>query len=191
MMNFTAIDFETATARPNSACSVAAVEIIDGKVARSYYTLIRPPGLYFLSCNIRVHGIRPDMVRDERDFPGIWPELSPLLEDHIVVAHNAPFDMGVLRESLKANGLPFPRFRSSCTVQLSRKAWPCLSSHKLDVMGEYLGIEFRHHNALDDALVCSAIPLAAAKLTGDDDFCALAKKLGVAIRPFARTPVKS
>ena len=45
MMDFTAIDFETATDRQNSACSVAVVEVRKGEIAQSYSTLIRPPGL--------------------------------------------------------------------------------------------------------------------------------------------------
>ena len=60
MMDFTAIDFETATDRRNSACSVAVVEVRDGEVARTYSTLIRPPGLQFSSFNISIHGITPD-----------------------------------------------------------------------------------------------------------------------------------
>ena len=134
MLNFTAIDFETATDRRNSACSVAVVEVRDGDVARTYSTLIRPPGLQFSSFNISIHGITPEMVRHERDFAGVWPELRPFLEDRIVIAHNAPFDMGVLKSSLLANRIEPPKFYHCCTVQISRKAWPELPNHKLDTV---------------------------------------------------------
>ena len=43
MMNFAAIDFETATSARDSACSVAVVEVVEGKLYDSYYTLIQPP----------------------------------------------------------------------------------------------------------------------------------------------------
>ena len=95
MMDFVAIDFETATDKRNSACSVAVVEVRGGEIARTYSTLIRPPRLAFLPFNIEIHDITPEMVEHERDFAGVWPELRPFLENHIVFAHNASFDMGV------------------------------------------------------------------------------------------------
>lgn len=184
MLDFTAIDFETATSKYDSACSVAAVEIRDGKVVDSYYTLIRPPQMCFLPFNIKIHGITPTMVKDEQDFAGIWEELRQRLEGRIVVAHNAQFDMGVLRACLKFYGLEAPKFKHCCTVSISRKIWPDLYNHKLDTVGEYLQIKFNHHNAFDDAKTCAAIPIAAARQLGTDDFEELAKKLQVNIKEF-------
>ncbi len=188
MMDFTAIDFETATERSNSACSVAVVEVRDGKIAQSYSTLIRPPRLEFSPFNIGIHGITPEMVEHERGFAGIWPELRPFLENRIVLAHNAPFDMGVLKSSLLANHIAPPSFLQCCTVRISRKAWPNLPNHKLNTVSEFLHVDFRHHDALEDARACAAIPLAAAKLVGADSVEELAKALRVSIRPFDCTP---
>lgn len=184
MMDFTAIDFETATERSNSACSVAIVEVRDGKIAQSYSTLIRPPRLKFSPFNIQIHGITPEMVEHERGFAGIWPELRPFLENRIVLAHNAPFDMGVLKSSLLANHIELPSFLQCCTVRISRKAWPDLPNHKLNTVSDFLHVNFRHHDALEDARACAAIPLAAAKLVGADSVEELAKALRVSIRPF-------
>ena len=188
MLDFTAIDFETATDRQNSACSVAVVEVRDGEVAQTYSTLIRPPGLRFSPFNIRIHGITPEMVRYERDFAGVWPELRPFLENLIVFAHNAPFDMGVLKSSLLANHIAPPKFYHCCTVQISRKAWPDLLNHKLDTVGEFLHVNFRHHDALEDARVCAEIPLAAAERLGVDSVEELAHTLRVAVKPFDCAP---
>lgn len=184
MMDFTAIDFETATDKRNSACSVAVVEVRGGEIARTYSTLIRPPRLEFLPFNIEIHGITPEMVEHERDFAGVWPELRPFLENHIVFAHNAPFDMGVLRSSILTNHIEPPHFFHCCTVQISRKAWPNLPNHKLDTVGAFLHVDFRHHDALEDARVCAEIPLAAAEMVGVDTVGALAEELHVAVRPF-------
>ena len=184
MMDFTAIDFETATRSYNSACSVAVVEVRGGEAVDSYYTLIRPPGLRFSADNIDIHGITPEMVESERDFPGIWPELEPYLRGKIVIAHNAPFDMGVLQASLAANHLPPPPFYQCCTVQIARRVWPQLKNHKLNTVGDFLHIAFRHHDALEDARACAAIPVAAAKVAGAQDMAQLAERLRVPIRPF-------
>ena len=101
MMNFTAIDFETATSSRNSACSVALVEVKDDKLVDSYYALIRPPALRFNPFNIHIHGIHPEDVADAPDFEGIWPEPAKRLAGRIVVAPHAQFDMRVLMASLR------------------------------------------------------------------------------------------
>ncbi len=187
-MDFTEIDFETATEKSDSACSVAVVEVRGGEVAGEFSTLIRPPRLAFSPFNVRIHGITPEMVEYERDFAGIWPELRPFLEGRIVFAHNAPFDMGVLKSCLLANRIEPPNFYHCCTVQISRKAWPQLPNHKLDTMGAFLHVDFRHHDALEDARACAAIPLAAAEEIGADSVEELAQALRVSVRPFDCTP---
>lgn len=185
MLNFSAIDFETATSDYNSACSVAVVEVKDGVVADCYYTLIRPPRLCFLPFNIKIHGITPSMVKDEPDFAGIWDELRHRLEGKLIVAHNARFDMGVLKKCIETYGLPIPHFRYCCTVSISEKVWPDLYNHKLDTVGKFLAVNFRHHNAFDDAKACAAIPLAAARETGANSIDELAARLNVKIKNFS------
>lgn len=187
MLNFTAIDFETATSRYDSACSVAVVEVRDGVIADRWYTLIRPPKNAFLPFNISIHGITPTMVKDERDFSGVWEELKRRLEGKIVVAHNAQFDMGVLKACLATYALEAPSFKHCCTVSLSRKSWPELQNHKLNTVGEFLNIDFNHHHALDDAETCAQIPLAAAKSVGAETFEELAERLEVKIKDFVFT----
>ena len=99
-MDFAAIDFETATAARDSACSVAVVEIKDGRVRQSFSALIRPPENRYNAFNIKIHGITPADTETAPDFAGVWPELAAHLENKIVVAHNARFDMGVLASCL-------------------------------------------------------------------------------------------
>lgn len=74
MMDFTAIDFETATGARNSACSVAVVTIRDGQVADSYYTLIQPPENRYNYFNTQIHGLTKEDTKDAADFAGIWPD---------------------------------------------------------------------------------------------------------------------
>lgn len=184
MMNYIAIDFETATGSMNSACSVATVEVRDGQLKESWTTLIQPPKLAFDDFNIGIHGISPKDVEDAPTFAEIWQELKARLAGKIVVAHNASFDMGVLKASLLANHLQAPLFRTCCTVRISRKVWPDLVDHKLNTVGAHLNINFQHHRALDDARTCAAIPLFAGVATGTDDLEELAQKIGVKIGDF-------
>lgn len=184
MMNFAAIDFETATAARNSACSVAVVEVRDGQLYDSYYTLIQPPANRYNWFNTRIHGITREDTANVPGFADIWAELRTHLEGRIVVAHNSSFDMSVLRACLTESGLPAPMFSYCDTVKISQKVWPELENHKLDTVGSFLDIDFNHHNALDDARTCAAIPIYAGAELAVDSLERLTRQLGVNVRPF-------
>lgn len=183
-MNYCAIDFETATRYRNSACSVAVVEVEDGIIRDTYYTLIKPPYNEYLAENILIHGIRPEDTASAPTFAEIWPELATHLEGRIVVAHNSTFDMGVLRSCLKSFGCKPVSFKECCTVNMSRKAWPALQNHKLNTVADYMKIKFNHHDALEDSRTCAIIPLKAAEELGVSSIQELADRLGVSIKPF-------
>lgn len=182
-MDFVAIDFETANYKMNSACSVAVVEARGGKLRNAYHSLIKPPGA-FDARNIEIHGITPTMVRDQPDFAQVWEELRPFLEGRVVVAHNASFDMGVLRGALAEYSLSAPQFWHLCTVRIARKVWPSLANHKLNTLGAYFRIPFRHHDAMEDARVCAEIALRAETALGVASLLELAQKLALRAKPF-------
>lgn len=185
-MNYVTIDFETANGESNSACSVAIVVIQNGRMVDSYSTLIKPPKMYFEPGNIEIHHITPEMVENAPTFDKVWPEMFKYLRNQVVLAHNANFDMKVLRESLSYYKIPFPIFSQLCTVQLARKVWPNLPNHKLNTMGDFFRIKFTHHDALDDAKVCAKIPLVAAKTLGVDNMMDLLNKTGLKTKPFGK-----
>lgn len=173
-MNFVAIDFETANASRDSACSVALVEVKNGKLYDSFYTLIRPPVLHFDRRNIMVHGILPEDVRFQPTFADIYPELRRHLAGKTVVAHNAPFDISVLRACLDTYHLPKPNFQYFCTVQMARRVWAYLPNHRLNTLADYFGIEFVHHNAMDDARTCAYLAILAGREKACEDLAELA-----------------
>lgn len=183
-MNYCAIDFETATAARNSACSVAVVNVQDGVVSDSFYTLIQPPGNRYYSGNIQIHGIHPQDTKEAPTFPEIWPELKLHLAGKIVVAHNCAFDMGVLRACITDFNCEPVEFYHCCTVKLARKAWPFLENHKLNTVAAHMNIEFQHHDALEDSRTCAYIPILAAKEQGVNNFRDLASKLKVSVSSF-------
>lgn len=183
-MNFVAIDFETANNKRSSACSVAVVEVKAGKIFDAYYALIRPPEMEFNYTNIQIHGITPEDVRDKPTFDQIWKDLRPCLDQKVVLAHNASFDMSVLKSLVNEYQLTPPRFHHFCTVSIARKVWPELENHKLGTLGNYFQIDFKHHNALDDARTCAAIALRAADVLKAPNFPYLAGKLGLPIKEF-------
>ena len=160
-MRYVAIDFETANNELISACSVGLARVEDGKLLDSYYSLIKPPSTYFSPKNISIHGIRPEEVEQSPTFEQIWPNILLFIGDDLLIAHNAPFDIGIIRALLQHYELPLPPIRYTCTVRISRKVWPEFPSHRLIDLSLHFGFKYQAHHALEDALNCALIFHAA------------------------------
>lgn len=163
-MNFVTIDFETANPYPQSACSVGLVRFDEcGKQIGTFYSLIKPPRGFdaFYSHNIEIHGITKRDVQDAPDFAYLWPEIEYFIGEDIVVAHNAQFDMGVLKSLIDYFDIQKPEIRYLCSLKISRKIWPNLPSHALTYLSEHFGLEYQAHNALDDAMNCGKVFIRA------------------------------
>ena len=183
-MKYAAIDFETAYWGPGNACSLGIV-ISDGeKITQQWYHLIRPLSMNFDPGCMRVNGISPEDVAEENKFPAFWKDIAELLEDTIVFAHNARFDMGVLASALDAYGLPDIHFLYGDTVALSRKLWKDMPNHKLNTVAEALGFDFQHHQALDDARACEYIVRKALEETDSPTVEELMRLTGQRLKPF-------
>lgn len=165
-MNFVAIDFETANANRASACSLGLVEVQEGIITAEHVWLIDPQQ-HFDYRNIQIHGITAEMVRGMPTFHELWPTIEPLVQGKQIVAHNASFDMSVLRYCLDKSLIDYPSFQYFCTYLLSKKTLQDMSSYKLNVIAEHYDIPLNHHEALDDARACAKILL---KLLEQDQY---------------------
>ena len=160
MINFCAIDFETATHERNSACEIGISLVENGSIVLSKSWLIKPPSFpYFNRHNIAVHGISPDDVENSETFEGIWAEVQNLIGNHMLIAHNASFDAGVLRACLDYYNIPKPSVNYLCSLQIAKKSWLGLKSYGLGNLAQVHQIDFKHHRAGDDAEVCAKISL--------------------------------
>ncbi|RDW18107.1 hypothetical protein CWR48_10965 [Oceanobacillus arenosus] len=159
-MNFVSIDFETANEYRNSPCAIGVVVANEVGIIDEFYSLINPL-MPFNSNNIYVHGITERDVETAPTFAEIWPTLSKYLENQLVIAHNASFDMSVLRSSLDHSELPYPEMDYLCTVKIAQKVWPLLENHKLNTLAAHHGITFEHHHALEDARVAAKVFMKA------------------------------
>lgn len=165
-MNFVAIDFETANEKRNSPCSLGLTVVKDSQIILEKYWLIRPKELRFAPMNVWIHGIREGDVSCEKEFHTLWPEILPYLENNLVVAHNASFDMSVLRSTLDLYDLPYPTFDYCCTMVMSKHFYAYLDNAKLNTVSHHLGHQFTHHHASADATACAHILLAISKELG-------------------------
>ncbi len=180
-MNFVAIDFETAASGPNGVCSIGICTVFNNRISERGEILIKPDPFEFCEYNIAIHHITPDMVENEPDFARLWSEIFPYLNDRLVIARNAEFDVGALLNTLDHFNIEYPAFDYLCTVKLSQKVYPELQSHRLNSLAEELGIEFNHHRAGEDAYVCAEIFLKIIKDTELVDLHDAEEKLQIGI----------
>lgn len=158
-MDFVAIDFETATSKYTSICSMGICVVENSIITDRKEIFIKPVPFEFNDYNIKIHGITPDMVYDKPTFNMYWDSIKPYLQNKTVIAHNAMFDIGALCAALDLFGIEYPTFNYLCTVKLSQLAYPELKSHKLNNLCDALGVEFSHHQAYDDAYACASVLL--------------------------------
>lgn len=179
-MNFTAIDFETANSKRTSICSVGLAIVENGEIVDTVHQLIRPYPDYFDGYNVAIHGIRPSDVADAPTFESYWPEMQQKIRGPLV-AHNASFDMSVLRYILDHIHQPYPATDYYCTLVMTRIVWSHLNSYKLNHMAERIGFEFCHHNAEEDAKACAMLLLALADQVGVSSVCDLQRKIPIKV----------
>ncbi len=160
MIDFCAIDFETATHERHSACEMGICLVENGEIVETKTWLIKPPSFpYFNPHNINVHGIYPKDVENAPTFDEMWYEAEKLMYGNLMIAHNASFDASVLRGCLDYYGIFKPKLKYLCSIQIAKKSWKNLPRYGLKSLAENHQIQFNHHRAGDDAEVCAKISL--------------------------------
>lgn len=176
-----AIDFETANSDRSSVCALGVVILENGYKVKELYHLIRPQDLWFDPYNVRIHGITEKDVENKPEFDVVWKEVMPELQDSFVIAHNASFDMSVLRHVMDDYQISYPELQYSCTCNIARKVWSGLPGYGLNFVADHLQIRFAHHNALEDARACSEVAQRAMLLHQVNSIQELASKIQVGV----------
>ena len=159
MLNFAAIDFETANNERSSVCSVGIVIVGDGKIVDKFYSLIKPEPEYYNYWCSQVHGLSLDDTMEAPVFPDVWAQIEPMIEGLPLVAHNKAFDESCLKAVFRVYQMDYPDYEFPCTCIASRKVWP-EGPHNLDIIAARCGYDLEnHHHALADAEACAAIAL--------------------------------
>ena len=159
MNRYIAFDVETPNAGNNRMSAIGISVIENGQIVDSYFSYVNPEQR-FDAFNIELTGISEATVADAPTFPELWKTIRPLMESGVLVAHNASFDLGVLRSCLRDYGIVWkPSARAICTVLIGRKILPNIS-HRLNNMCAYYGIPLNHHQADSDSRACAEILLA-------------------------------
>jgi len=161
MINFVAIDFETANHHPSSVCSVGVVIVREGWIVDRIYHLIRPEPEWYSYGNTQIHGLSVFDTQDAKIFPHVWGEIAPKIEGLPLVAHNSSFDERCLKAVFKVYQMDYPDYRFHCTVRASRRVFgKSLPNHQLHTVATYCGYDLHnHHHALADAEACAVIAM--------------------------------
>jgi DNA polymerase-3 subunit epsilon len=172
------VDLETTGAHPvhDRVTEVAVIEIEGGEVKDEWSTLVNPERAIPAAIQV-LTGITNDMVAGAPTFGRLAGELHARLAGRVLVAHNARFDYGFLRQEFQRAGLQF-RAKTLCTVKLSRRLYPEHPRHNLDSLIARHNLDCRaRHRALGDAdAVWQFLRLAAAE-RGDEVVAVAARQV--------------
>ncbi len=181
-VEFVAIDFETANQQRSSACEVSLVKIHHGEIVEKYTSLIKPhSSMAFNPWNVRIHGLTEKDVSKAPEFSSVFHEIVEFTDGLPLIAHNASFDMSVLKHSAGLYHLELPEIEFYCTLALAKQSEALdLTSYSLSNVCYALEIEFNEiHRAENDALACSRVAGELLFLEKAADLKSLAAGLGV------------
>jgi DNA polymerase III subunit epsilon len=167
MDSFTVIDVETANADLESICQVGIVRFENGNLSAQWASLVNPDD-YFDPFNVAIHGIDEGMVVGAPTFDEVYRKLSPMLSDQVVVSHTH-FDRVAIDRVCEHYGLTPVTCTWLDSARIVRRAWPdryAESGYGLGNVAADLGIEYRAHDALEDARAAGLIVLRAIEATG-------------------------
>ncbi len=121
--------------------------------SQSTWSQLINPGCTIPPHITRLTGISNAMVAHQPRFSSLATALIEKLENHILIAHNARFDLGFLKQAFRREGIRFNP-RVLCSVKLSRQLFPQDRRHNLDSVMARVGLTCSaRHRALGDAQV--------------------------------------
>ena len=150
---------ETANSDRGSICQIGVVSVEQGQIVDEWQTLVGP-GTPFCDRNVTIHGLTAWDVEFAPAFSGIYDCLMSRMTGKIVACHTM-FDRSALRAACSICRLDEADCLWLDTAQVVRNAWDQFrqKGYKLDKIATYLGIEFSHHDALEDARTSALVLL--------------------------------
>lgn len=137
---------------------IGAIKVVGDNVVDSFSQLINPerPISEFIT---NLTGITNEMVSDKPKINEVIRNFKEFIGDSVLVAHNATFDIGFIRERMRLENLELDNPVLD-TLELARTIFSTLKNHKLDTIAKHLDVSLEnHHRALDDATATKDILL--------------------------------
>jgi len=156
---FAFLDVETTGLDPNSGdkiCEIAVIKTLDGQIVDEFVTIVNP-GRSIPERAVSIHGITEAMVKSAPLFRDIATYLLNFLNDTVIVAHNARFDLEFLRAELKNLNLSLPENDVIDTLGIARRHYS-FPSNSLGDIARYIGLPIdKQHRALADVMTTKGI----------------------------------
>ncbi len=149
---FVVFDLETTGFSPKNdkITEIGAIKIKNGEIIDRYNQLVNP-GISIPEKIVQLTGISNELVKDEPNIEEVLPQFYQFIKGTVLVAHNASFDMGFIRENFSKLNIDINNPILD-TLALTRALFPQLKSHKLNRVAKYLNVSLEnHHRAVDDA----------------------------------------
>ncbi|WP_349827750.1 DEDD exonuclease domain-containing protein [Brevibacterium litoralis] len=155
-VTFVVVDLETTGTRGDTSeiTEIGAVRSRGGEVTGEFSTLVKPREQQVSPFVERLTGITNAMLVDAPDLAAVLPSFLEFAHGAVLVAHNAPFDIGFLRRACADLDHPWPDPTVVDTVRLGRMLLPRpeVRDHKLGTLARYVGTSVEpDHRALSDA----------------------------------------
>lgn len=165
-MDFVAIDVETANPDMSSICQIGLAFFQDGEFHSGWKSYV-DPRTWFSPFNVRIHGIGEAKVSGAPTLPEIEEPLRSHLEGEVVVCHTR-FDRVAMHQAFGLHALPPLTCRWIDSAGVARRTWSQFShrGYGLSSLCDFLGYEFQHHDALEDAKAAGHVLLAAIETSG-------------------------
>ena len=145
------LDLETTgfSAKTEKITEVGIMKVQNGEVIDEFSCFVNPEK-HIPQRVTEVTNITDDMVKDAKTIDQVFPEILEFIKGSVLVAHNAPFDMGFLKQNAKVLGYEFD-YTYLDTLSLAKDLFPDYKKYKLGKIAENLGIKVEvAHRALDD-----------------------------------------
>jgi DNA polymerase-3 subunit epsilon len=152
---FVVLDLETTGGAADGAgiTEIGAVKVRAGERLGEFATLVNP-GVPLPPFITVLTGITEAMLRPAPPIEAVLPALLEFLRGAVLVAHNAPYDVGFLKAACARHGFPWPQIRVLDTAALARRALTRdeVANRKLGTLARFFGASVEpNHRALDDA----------------------------------------
>lgn len=172
-VDFVVVDLETtgAHATVNAITEIGAVRVRGGETLGEFQSLVRPVGSVITPFVARLTGITNGMVADAPRLEAVLPSFLEFMRGAVLVAHNAPFDVGFLRAACARLDYAWPAPQVLDTVTLARKALPRpeVRNHKLATLAAHFGTDIQpDHRALSDARATVGVLHGLFEILGSD-----------------------
>ena len=150
---FVVFDIETTglNSHINKIIEIGAVKIKAGRIIDRYSQLINP-GISIPYHITEITSITNEQVANQPKIDEAIEKFVEFVGDAVLVAHNAPFDMGFIKRDIKEY-LNIDLENSVIdTLQMARDLFPDLKKYGLGDLNKVLGLALEnHHRAVDDS----------------------------------------